>query len=408
MALIASAPEIDGVAGRPVGWPRPMILGVAALGAYALAYLTIYVMRARASPGPMFGDFFAFWSFARFAHQFPAARIYDVAALQAFQLRLPGGFNGFYPYPYPPIFLLILWPLGWLGYIQAYLVWSGTTLAAYLAAVAGRDWRSPRLWLTIVAPTTLLSLVSGQNGLLTAALLIGGLRLLKARPILAGALLGMLSFKPQFFVLVPVVLLAGRQWRGLLGVALSITGLSLASAIAFGPSIWLDWLHATPTLLKLAEDNRQRLLSLMPTITAGLMDAGLPQGVAQAVQVVAALGAVGVLAWLFHRARKAGPGELEAAALQVGALLATPYAFIYDMPMVTPVAATAFQRGMSETGGWRIAAVGAPLLAYALPLLMLQGALKGWPVGAAVLVALFVVTVKAAASDAASAKAALI
>jgi hypothetical protein len=289
-----------------------------------------------------------------------------------------------------------LWPLGWLGYLPAYLAWCGATLAAYLAAVAGRDWRSLRLWLVALGPTTLLSIVSGQNGFLTAALMIGGLKLLKTRPLAAGALLGALAFKPQFFVLVPVILLAGGRWRALLGMAVCVTGLSAASAAAFGPSIWIDWLKATPALLQLAEDNRQRLLSLMPSITAGLMAAGATQRAAQIIQAALSIAAASAVGWLFHRARRTGAGELDAAAVQVGAFIVTPYAFIYDMPMVAAAAVTAFQWAAVRPGRWRFVAAGAPLLAYMLPLVMLQGALKGWPIGAVTLLALFISIVIAA------------
>ena len=50
----------------------------------------------------------------------------------------------------------------------------------------------------------------GQNGFLTAALLGGALHWLDRRPWLAGVLIGCLAYKPQFGVLIPVALLAGR------------------------------------------------------------------------------------------------------------------------------------------------------------------------------------------------------
>ena len=116
------------------------------------------------------------------SHQLPTNKIYDPGALQAFNWPFRARFR-FLSLCLPAAdVLLILRPLGGLGYIPAYLVWIGATLGAYIVAVAGGDWRSPRLWLAIVAPTTLVSIISGQNGLLTAALVIGGFRLIRRWP----------------------------------------------------------------------------------------------------------------------------------------------------------------------------------------------------------------------------------
>ena len=384
-------------------WSRPLALLVVGLAVYEVAYLVVYLSHPAGGSERLFGDFFAFWSFARFCHVMPAERIYDVAALQAFQHALPGGFMEFYPYPYPPIFLLFLWPLGGLGYLSAYGVWIGTTLGAYLVAVAGRDWRSPRLWLAIVAPTTLLAIISGQNGLLTAALMIGGFRVMARRPILGGIILGGLAFKPQLFVLVPLVLLASRQWRALAGLSVSVLALSLASLAAFGPMVWLRWLQAVPTLWRLFEDNRQALGHLMPTVTASLLAAGAGRGVAQILQTLVAVGVVACLWLVFRRGARmggaprkvSGPRELDVAALQVGVFLATPYAFIYDLPMVASAVATTLEACARAGRTWRPGETTVLLAGLLLPIVMLSGAAGAWPVGPVTLALLLGVIVRA-------------
>ncbi len=366
---------------------------------YQIAYIAGYLVRPHPPEQPLFGDFLAFWSFARFSVQVPAGNIYDPEALQAFQLALPVRFHGFYPYPYPPIFLLFLRPLAGLGYIPAYLTWMGASLGAYAVAVAGPDWRSPRVWLSLVAPTTLMAIISGQNGLLCAALLIGGFRLMRRWPLWAGLVLGCLVFKPQFFVLVPLVLIAGRRWRALAGVVAGVLGLTLLSSAVFGPMLWLNWLRAIPVLLQLAADNREHLLPIMPTVTATLMQTGVAIPVVQIVQSAVTLGVGAVLIWLFHRSRHwAEPAAMDIAALQVGVFLVSPYAFLYDMPMVTDAAITSGARGTAP-GPWRVVNAGLPLVAFVLPVLMLGAAAHGWPIGAAVLCGLFGVIARAAWRD---------
>ena len=380
-------------------WSWMSVLLLAVLALYQLGYLAVYLAQQRGGAERMFGDFFAFWSFARFSHSFPADRIYDLGALQTFQQALPGGFRGFYPYPYPPIFLLYLWPLGALGYLPALALWSGGTLAAYIVAVVGHDWRSPRPWIAIAAPTTLLAVISGQNGLLSAALMIGGLRILRRRPLLGGLLLGGLAFKPQLFVLAPLALIASRQWRGLLGLTASAVGLSAASVAAFGVEVWLRWFEAIPTLSQLVEANRERLSRLMPTLMASLLDAGAGRAPAEALQGVAAAAVIASL-WLIFRRRPGAPRPLDAAALQVGVFLVTPYAFIYDMPMVADAVTTALAEPAAPGRGRPLAETVILLAVLALPLIMMSGIAHGWPVGPVLLALAFMIIARQGAASA--------
>ena len=73
---------------------------------------------------------------------------------------------------------------------------------------------APRAGLALLAflsPAISTNIGLGQNGAITAALLMGGLSLLETRPYAAGALLGLLIFKPQIAILLPVMVLAGGQ-----------------------------------------------------------------------------------------------------------------------------------------------------------------------------------------------------
>ena len=61
----------------------------------------------------------------------------------------------------------------------------------------------------------LVCLGHGQTGFLTAALLTGGVLCLERREALAGILFGLLAYKPQFGLLIPLVLVAGGYWRAI-------------------------------------------------------------------------------------------------------------------------------------------------------------------------------------------------
>lgn len=307
---------------------RLAALALAALAAYDAGYLALWLARGGRPP---FGDFFAFWSFGRFALTPALPSLYDPAVLQRFEHGLEPAFTAAYPFLYPPSFLLVVTPLAALPLPAAWAGWSLAGLACYLAAAAGPDWRSWRGAALLAAPTTLLCLVGGQAGLLTAALLLGGLRALPARPWLGGALLGLLTLKPQFGLLLPVALAAAGQWRAIAAACLSAGALALATGCVFGWQIWALWAASLPADAAVVLQNRDGVAQLMPTVSAGLYQLGAPDRLAQWVQLAVAALAAGVT-W---RAFRSGVTPTATAVLAMAAFLATPYAYVYDLPIVT-------------------------------------------------------------------------
>ena len=88
---------------------------------------------------------------------------------------------------------------------------AGGGLVRYLSRTASGDAGPRRAAARAGAPAVFINAVGGQNGTWTAALFGGGLSLLERRPLLAGGLLGLLSYKLQLGLLIPVALLAGRH-----------------------------------------------------------------------------------------------------------------------------------------------------------------------------------------------------
>jgi hypothetical protein len=308
-----------------------LVLGFLALGLYDGTYVVQYWLGA---PQPQFGDFFAFWSFGRFAATFGSA-IYDPFSLVAYQHTLDPTLTGGYPYPYPPTFLLILIPLGMMTQPLAYLCWIALTFSLYVFATLGRNWRSISGLALLTAPTTLLTLISGQNGFLSAALLVGGLRCLTRWPMYGGILLGLLTYKPQFLLLLPIVLIATRNIRAMVAACATVLFAVVVSSAAFGWSIWQIWISEFPTYQHLLQANQASLDHLMPTMVAGARAIGAPASVGYTAQLLCS-GAVGVLIW---RACKRGISEQTIAMATIGTIVVAPYAMIYDMPMIAAAVA---------------------------------------------------------------------
>ncbi len=305
-----------------------MRLALVAAAAYDALYLALWLARGSV---PRFGDFFAFWTFGRFALTPELPSIYDPAVLQRFQHGLEPAFTAAYPFIYPPTLLLAVTPLAILPLSLAWAGWSLAGLACYVAAVAGRSWRSCTGAALLVAPTTLLCLVGGQAGLLSAALLLGGLRAVPSRPWLGGALLGLLTLKPQFGLLVPVALVAAGQWRVIAAACLTAGALVLAAGCVFGWQVWAAWGGSLPADATLVLRNRDGVAQLMPTVSAGLYQLGVADGPAQLAQLASAA----LAACMTWRAFRSGVTPGAVAVLAMATFLATPYAYIYDLPIVT-------------------------------------------------------------------------
>ena len=307
---------------------RAPLLAVAVLTVFATLAASLLLSPFRAQ------DFFALWSYGQVLLGHPAAELYDTNRLQDLQVALGMDSAIHAPFPYPPIFMLLVWPLGLLPLRPAFHLWTVLTLAAFVMAAAPRGVRLPTALLPIalllLSPITMASVVAGQSGLLSGALLIGGLRLAERRPWLAGALLGLLTYKPQLGVLVPVALMAAGAWRAAAAAGLMAAVLAAITCAVFGPGVWTDWLASLPGYAGRFEGS-VGLLQLQPTVMAGLELAGVPHALVDLVQAASAC-AMAALVWLACRRGLHGPAI---AVVVSGTFLATPHAFFYDMPMLT-------------------------------------------------------------------------
>ena len=82
-------------------------------------------------------DFVGFWVPANLAAEGRSAAIYDPAVLQQLQESV-SGVRGYLPWPYPPIYLLLILPLGLLPYWYAFVIWEGAGLAVCCCRPARR------------------------------------------------------------------------------------------------------------------------------------------------------------------------------------------------------------------------------------------------------------------------------
>ena len=360
------------------------LLLLAALQGYSL---TLHLLMTE---GRSFIDnYFPFWSWSRFIHDSSVpARIYQFPVINAFQRHLDHAYHERLPFAYPPSFMLLIWPLGLLSRFVGYGVFLGGSLMMYVAACWHRTWGRQITIMALIAPSTVLAIYYAQSSLLVAALMIAGCRLTGKRPILAGVLFGLVSFKPQFGLLIPVALVSAREWRSFATAAVTVLAGVVASGAAFG---WATWaaLPAALTYLARFVASGVRFNDASPTVAATLRLLGSPPAVTHIGQLVAAAVVGGTVLLCFRR----GFRKLPVAILLVGTFFTTPYAFFYDLPIISyavlAICLDARER-LAPLKRWEIAALTATVL---LPYLMLYSPLD-LPYGGIVLVVLFVLVIR--------------
>ena len=226
-----------------------LVVAYAALLASSLA-MGLWLIDPAGRPIPT--DFINVWAAGKLVLQGVPADAYDWTIHKSVEvIGARRDFPEYFGWHYPPPFLLVAAPLALLPYPAALLAWMAVSAPLYLAAMRLIAGARGTLLAALAWPVVFWNIIVGQNGFLTAALLGGGLALIEKRPALAGMLIGLLTYKPQFGLLIPVALIAGGHWRVIGWAALSAICLALASALVLGIQPWQAFLQsATHTNLQ--------------------------------------------------------------------------------------------------------------------------------------------------------------
>jgi Glycosyltransferase family 87 len=322
---------------------RAYSLGIAVI--YAVVFIHVYLgggWIVTSTGAPIYTDFITGWVAGVQALQGNITVLYDPVEFLKIQADLLGSQQFYYPnWPYPPTFSLLMAPFSLLPYFWSFVTWVFLSLLACLVVVYLIVQRSPAVALVLASPFTAWNILPGQNGFLLASLLGGALFFLEHQPILAGIFIGCLTYKPQFGILLPVALLATKEWRAVASAVATVALLAGASIVAFGASAW----EAFP---------RGLLQQFGVVLKAeGLPDAAANWGYLQTVYgLIRYLHGGATLAWVGQAFAASSAATivwlvwrsptryaLKAATLSAAALLASPYAFAYDMAAVAiPVA----------------------------------------------------------------------
>lgn len=296
-------------------------------------------------------DFSAFWPAGLLARTGDFWTIYTPHRFLAYQKQVllhgPGVIANFF---YPPFMLLPSSAISFLPFELAFLIWSIllTGLSVILLRFGGLRWRV--VGIGLLCPAALWNFELGQLGLITSALLIAGLMRQAQKPVIAGSLLGLLSFKPQAAILAPFALLGARNVNAVVGFIAAVGGLALLTLIFFGPDSWLAYCRIGGKegfKILQAPFNSQLSSGEGVSVFVMLRSFGASVAFAYPVQIFCSLVVAAVSIWVWSR-----PGVPAMAGVSLTVLLtllATPYGYVDDM-----TAGSIMLAAMAEQRGWKL------------------------------------------------------
>jgi len=258
--------------------------------------------------------------------------LFDQTAFNAALKSMFGAGFTYQVWPYPPPTLLLAVPLSMLPLFPGFLMYTIGTAALLWLALRSSGLKTAACAAVVLSPAVADNALTGQNGSLTGALLLGGLSLVQRRPVLAGVILGALIIKPQLGLLVPVCLVASGSWLALLAMAISGGTLIALSGVLFGLEAWVGFfVHTRPMIEAILQAPWQALPSqqIFASSFMAVRSIGASVQVATysqfAVTIVCA-----VVAWRTWRAPQVDP-ILRAALTGLLAVAAAPWVHSYDM-----------------------------------------------------------------------------
>src|SRR5262245_13123932 len=345
---------------------RVQRIAIALICAYAVAigYLGLTAHGAVDAWGrPLGTDFSNVYAAGTYVLEGMPRAPFDPALQYAREQAIFGPDTPFYGWHYPPFFLFVAAGLALLPYGLALAVWQIATFLLYLvsirAIVAAAPTGSgshddnrvvPALALLLAAafPAVFVNLSHGHNGFLSAALMGAALVTLDRRPVVAGVLFGLLLYKPQFGLMIPLVLAATGRWRPFAAAAATAVLLVLLATLAFGAQVWEAFAVSTQftrvVVLEAGDPGWHKIQSMFSWVRMW----GGSIAVAYMLQAAVSLAVGATLIWLW---RSAASFALKASALCLSAMLASPYGYDYDMMILAPAIAFLASEAMAQ--GWR-------------------------------------------------------
>ena len=319
-------------------------------------------------------DYMIFHQVGELANLGRIAEAYDAPAFMGYQASRTDS-AVFMTWTYPPHFNLPLQGFALFGVGWGYLLFTGSSFALFVWSMMRLSQDATTWVLPLVLPALVINLLTGQNGFLTAGLmaLFARLSLTEQRG-KAGFVLGLLTYKPHLGLGLGLAALLRGGWRMVAMATLTLLVLLLLATFLYGSGIWSAFRNSVSTSGTILEAGEYKLARMI-TPFALFSSVGLAPSLAILFHGGFALLGLLTLAW----------GALKGWQLRHVIVLAilsgttlSPYAYDYDLCVLAPSLALAYQAIKTELTVTLRAVLAASLLlatGYGLTTALFAGAL---------------------------------
>jgi hypothetical protein len=338
--------------GRLLTWKRARVYALVLCALYIVAWADVIALGTpplNSGGVPIAGDFIAFHTAGRLILTGHASQLYDHATVSALQVSvLDGAVANFYDaFRNPPFFGLLFVPFAVFDLLPAFVLYTLFGLACLGLSVwllaREVDWVRARwrglLVLVFAWPPVYFGLIDGENALLSLLLYVLIYRSFRRdQDVWLGVWSALGLFKPQLFIVFPLVLVVSRRWRALWAYVLVAFGLAVISLALVGA----DGLQAWVRILLEPEAGNSTANGWRMTSLKSFFDALVPgqSPVALVLYVSSSLVAV----WALIRAWTSGnPAPLPTvfAFTSLVAVLVDPHLVDYDLTVLVCAAIVA-------------------------------------------------------------------
>ncbi|HWA01354.1 MAG TPA: glycosyltransferase family 87 protein [Caulobacterales bacterium] len=306
----------------------------------AITIMAFYAWRLSTMQGmvvnrqPLFGDYIAFWSAGKLALAGHADQVHNTQALFAQHKVAIPHLTVVAPWNSPPTWLLVCAVFAVLPYPAAAIAFLIFSAVIYFIAARKILPDARALLFAATLPAAVYEIGSVQVGIIIAGMAGLAILWMDKRPIAAGALMGLLTFKPHLAVLWPVLLILSGRWKAFASAAGSAIVFALTAGLVFGFDSYLRFLDNLRYAYSLFTDTKVSVRTFA-SLYGDLRGLHTPHWLALALHSANAAAAFVLACWVFWKGDRTSQG----VALCAATMMLSPYLFFYDSAILGLAAA---------------------------------------------------------------------
>jgi hypothetical protein len=318
-----------------------VLMSALAMVSVLFAGQALYGERERIATG--YGDYVIYYSGAQIIRDGAGGDLYDLDQQRRYQVRFDVPIRkDVLPYNHPPYELLWHVPLTYLSYFNAFLVWSAINFGLLIGLAR---WFAPSerfdlqlmSWLMLFGFYPVLTVfLHGQDSILLLFLIAASTVALKRRkPVAAGVLLALASFKPQIVLPIALAWSCKSYRKAAVAWLVSVTSLVLLSGLMVGIPGMLKYAELISWIDKTNYTINPALMPNLRGLIHLLLAAHSPSAVAPLTGLLT-LSVFAYIVYLWRRAPFATEMEFDATVALTVTLsaLASYHAYTHDFTVL--------------------------------------------------------------------------